>query len=78
MSEQKFPTDDTYSEEGPQCPNCGLQYTADDSSFYNEMSYTEETCDECGETFDVSVSTTTSWTCERRSRPACEPVEGEG
>lgn len=62
--------DETYSDEGPICPNpaCGRQFTADESHYYDETGYTEETCDQCGEIFDVEVYTSTSWTCERRGK----------
>lgn len=58
----------THSTEGPICPNpeCGRQFTADESYYYAETDYTEETCDQCGETFDVEVYISTSWTCGRR------------
>ena len=59
----EFPTDETYSTEGPQCPYCGRQYTADESGYYDE-NYTSQECDECGNTFSVQVYTSTSWTCE--------------
>lgn len=52
----------SYSTEGPECPYCETQFTADDSSFYDE-NYTEDTCPECGETFLVEVHVETSWTC---------------
>ncbi len=60
---------DTYSHEGPKCPNpdCGRQYTADDPAYYDESNYTEETCDNCGETFDVEVYHSVSWSCDRRA-----------
>ena len=57
---------ETYELEGPKCPCCGRQYTADKPGYYDEMNYTEETCDECGATFDVSVSTSTTWICTER------------
>lgn len=60
--------DETYSGEGPMCPYCERQYTADEGGYYDEQNYTEETCDNCGETFDVSVYTSTSWTCTRRAK----------
>lgn len=53
----------TYSLEGPQCPHCGRQHTADEPGYYDD-DYVEETCDECGETFAVEVNTSTSWRCE--------------
>jgi DNA-directed RNA polymerase subunit RPC12/RpoP len=62
--------DQTYSTEGPQCPYCGRQFTADDASYY-QPSYTEDKCDECGKTFEVGVDTVTTWTCD----PISETVE---
>lgn len=61
-------SDDSYSTEGPKCPNpeCGHQFTADESHYYDESNYTEETCSRCGETFDVEVYHSVSWSCERR------------
>lgn len=55
---------ETYSNEGPQCPHCGRQYTADEPHYYDEMNYTEETCDECKKTFSVRVCTSIAWACE--------------
>ena len=55
--------DNTYSTEGPQCPYCKRQYTADEPGYYDVMNYTSEDCDNCGKTFAVSVYTDTSWTC---------------
>lgn len=55
---------ETYSSEGPQCPYCGRQYTADEPGFYDEQRYTEEDCDNCGRKFSVSVNHSTTWTCE--------------
>jgi transposase-like protein len=54
----------TYSEEGPQCPYCERQYTADDGGYYDVSNYTEEICDQCGKKFSVEVHISTSWTCE--------------
>lgn len=61
---------ETYETEGPKCPCCGRQLTADDPAYYDEMRYTEETCDDCGAVFDVSVYTSTSWTCTERLDPS--------
>lgn len=58
--------EETYSIEGPKCPYCGRQYTADDAVYYDEMKYVEETCDDCEKTFDVSVCVSTSWICTAR------------
>lgn len=54
----------TYSTEGPQCPHCGRQFVADDPGYFDDMNYTEETCDACGGEFTVRVYTETSWTCD--------------
>lgn len=54
------------STEGPQCPYCGCQYTADDSVYFDEMNYTSEDCQDCGETFSVEVYTETTWTTKTR------------
>lgn len=57
----------TYEGEGPKCPYCGRQYTADEACYYDERNYTEETCDECGLTFDVEVCTFVNWRCTPRA-----------
>lgn len=57
-------SEETYSSEGPECPYCHRQYTADEPHYFNETNYTRETCDECGKTFRVQVHTTVSWLCE--------------
>jgi hypothetical protein len=54
----------TFSREGPKCPYCDRQFTADDSSYYDSFKYTQETCDNCGKTFSVEVNTETTWYCE--------------
>ena len=61
--------DSEYSNEGPKCPNpdCGRQYVADDPIYYDEQNFTEAECDQCGETFDVEVYVSTSWTTTRRN-----------
>lgn len=63
----------TYETEGPKCPYCGRQYTADEACYFDEQNYTEETCDDCGLTFDVDVYTSTTWTSSPRA-----PSAGEG
>lgn len=55
---------ESYSTEGPQCPHCGRQFTADGPEYYDESQYTKDECDECGKEFSVSVCNSTSWTCE--------------
>lgn len=59
-----FPVSETYSREGPQCPHCGRQYTADEPWYYDETNFTADVCDQCDKPFKVSVYTSTSWTCE--------------
>lgn len=61
-------SDHTYSTEGPQCPYCERQYTADEPHYYDKMGFTQDVCDACGGAFSVQVYTSTSWTCE--------PMEG--
>ena len=54
----------TYSTEGPQCPYCERQFTADEPFYYDERLCDKLECDECGRAFKVEVSHSTSWTCE--------------
>ncbi len=54
----------TYSTEGPCCPYCLRQFTADDPGYYDEMNYTQDECDECGKTFSVSVHVSIAWSCD--------------
>lgn len=70
---------ETYSTEGPECPHCGRQYTADGPHYFDEQNYTSEICDECDKPFSVEVHVTTSWTCAALTpnpKPA-QPVQGE-
>lgn len=60
--------EETYSSEGPQCPYCKAQYTADEP-FYYESGYTEDECDQCSKKFEVEVYIKTTW--------ACNPIEKE-
>ena len=55
---------ETYSFEGPRCPYCECQITADEGHFYDVDNYTSEDCRECGKTFSVEVYHSVSWTCE--------------
>lgn len=55
-----------YSSEGPKCPYCGRQYTADEPYFYDVNKYTEQECDQCGKTFDVEVCHSVDWTTTTR------------
>lgn len=56
----------TYESEGPKCPYCGRQFTADEACYYDELRYTQDDCDECGRTFDVEVYHSVSWRCSPR------------
>ena len=60
---------ETYSTEAPQCPYCDRQQSHDGGFFYEE-NLTEYQCDHCGETFDIEVYHSTSWTCTQRKEPA--------
>lgn len=53
--------DYTYeTEEGPKCPFCGRQYTADESHYFDESGFTNE-CDECENTIRVEPQISVSW-----------------
>ncbi|MFA7333373.1 MAG: hypothetical protein WC130_03670 [Kiritimatiellia bacterium] len=58
-----------YETEGPKCPYCGRQYTADEPHYFSEK-YTEETCDnrKCGKTFEVEVEHSTTWTTRTKEQ----------
>lgn len=58
---------ETYESEGPKCPHCGQQYTADEPHYFDEMNFTEMDCDVCGQAFDVRVNTSTAWICTARN-----------
>lgn len=66
----------TYSHEGPKCPYCGCQVTADDPIYYDETNYVEDDCLSCGKTYDVEVYTSTIWSCEPRATAAEASVDG--
>lgn len=65
----KLSENETYSDEGPQCPHCGAQFTADEPHYFDEWNYTEDTCGECGKRFKVELYTSTSWTCTKMDEP---------
>ncbi len=65
----------TYSTDGPQCPHCGRQFTPDEASYYDEMKYTEDECDECGKTFRVEVHHSVAWACEPVNEQSAEDVK---
>jgi transposase-like protein len=56
--------DRTWSHQGPQCPHCGRQYTADEPHYYDESNYTGQECDNCGKKFNVEVCVSVAWACE--------------
>jgi hypothetical protein len=45
--------------EGPICPHCDRQFTADEPSYYENGTME---CDECGKQFESRVDFSTSWT----------------
>jgi len=55
-----------YSHEGPICPHCKRQFTPDEPFYYDEAAYTEQDCDECGNTFLVEVNNWASWSTRKR------------
>jgi transposase-like protein len=57
--------EETYRNDAPECPYCGYVHRHDGGEFYNE-DLTEYDCESCDRTFDVSVHTSTSWTCSPR------------
>jgi len=59
---------ETYSKAAPECPYCGYVHKHDGGYFYDE-DLTEFACESCDRTFDVSVYTSTSWTCTPREEP---------
>jgi tRNA(Ile2) C34 agmatinyltransferase TiaS len=70
--------EETYSAEGPQCPYCGRQFTADGPHYYSD-DYEQDECDECGGKFAVTVHTTVAWSCEPIDAPEHPPqVRGPG
>jgi hypothetical protein len=73
MTHQIF--NSTYEGEGPKCPYCGRQFTADEAGYY-EPRYTQDDCDECGETFEVEVIHDTHWRCTTRDSDT-HPKDGD-
>jgi hypothetical protein len=69
--------EDTYSSEGPQCPYCGRQFTADEGHYFDESNYTEDDCDECGKKFSVSVHTSVAWACTPIDDDVSSPLTTE-
>lgn len=63
-------SEETYESEGPKCPHCGRQYTADEPHYFDEQNFTEMDCDECGQAFEVQVFISTNWLCTARNGPS--------
>jgi transposase-like protein len=49
-----------YSSDGPKCPGCGFTFTPDDTYYYDPL-YVEDTCQECGLSFNVEVEHSVCW-----------------
>jgi hypothetical protein len=49
--------------EGPECPFCGREYTADEPHYHDEDGFTIE-CDECGNEFQVWPMIHITWRTE--------------
>lgn len=64
----------TYSQDGPECPYCGREFTPDEGYYY-EKAFTSMDCDECEKTFKVEVYHSTSWRCHPIDPPLKSPVE---
>lgn len=66
----EYPNEE-YEHEGPKCPYCGRQYTADEPHYFDEAGYIEETCDSCEKTFDVDVRVSINWStsCREETTP---------
>ncbi len=61
--------EETYSTEGPQCPHCRTQFTADEAHYFDESNYTEDKCCYCEGLFSVAVYTSTAWICTAKEMP---------
>lgn len=55
---------ETDSTEGPLCPYCARQFTADENRYWE---LTKMECDDCGRTFDVEVCVETTWYSKARA-----------
>lgn len=53
----------TYETEAPRCPHCQHLHQHDGGYFYDDM-LTELECEACGKVSQMSVYTSTTWTCE--------------
>lgn len=49
--------------EGPKCPYCKFEFTADEDFYYDEYRYSEETCYYCNKKFKIDVRIETTWWC---------------
>lgn len=54
------------SNEGPACPYCGDEVTADEGYYFDENRFTEGTCDACGAEYRVQVEIVTTWRTFRK------------
>lgn len=59
-TEGVLPASTFSKDEGPVCPFCERQYTADELHYYDEDGFTIE-CDECDNTIRVQPVIETSW-----------------
>lgn len=69
----KLRDNETYSTDGPECPNCGFTFTPDDSIYFDENKYTSDECPDCQTKFTVEVYTSVSWTCSTVPSTQKEP-----
>ena len=53
--------------EGPICPYCGREYTADGSEYFHEDGYETE-CDECGNAICIEAHISVAWTTRAVSK----------
>lgn len=57
---------ETYSSEAPVCPYCG-HMPEHDGGFYYDESRDELECEKCDRVSDMSIYTSTTWTCTPRA-----------
>lgn len=62
------------TDEGPICPFCGREYTADGPEFMDEHG-TEMECDQCGNEIRIEAHISVAWTT-RAIRRANDPGHG--
>ena len=65
-----------YSDEGPTCPTCGRQYTADSDDLFRDT-YAME-CDSCGSSYTVVTEISTMWICTSSAlNPPIDPSDDD-